>query len=83
MPDLSASFVIDSDHYMIITIDARFFRSVGVPTYGISPMRQTPVLLHDHNECLRETIFLEGIEFYKALLDKMANVDPEPIVPAG
>jgi aminoacylase len=55
-------------------IDARFFRAMGIATYGISPMRSTPVLLHDHNECLSEVIFLEGIEFYKRLVDRLANV---------
>jgi aminoacylase len=33
--------------------DARYFRKVGIPALGFSPIENTPVLLHDHNEvCL-------------------------------
>lgn len=35
------------------TTDARFMRRLGIPTFGFSPMKNTPILLHDHNEvCL-------------------------------
>ncbi|KEH15979.1 M20/M25/M40 family peptidase, partial [Medicago truncatula] len=30
--------------------DARYFRRVGLPAIGFSPMANTPILLHDHNE---------------------------------
>ncbi|CAM0911981.1 unnamed protein product [Alopecurus aequalis] len=30
--------------------DARYFREVGIPAFGFSPMANTPILLHDHNE---------------------------------
>lgn len=30
--------------------DARYFRMKGVPAIGFSPMANTPILLHDHNE---------------------------------
>ena len=37
-------------------------------------MRNTPILLHDHNEFLNERVFLEGIDImYKVVLD-LANV---------
>lgn len=32
------------------TTDARFMRQLGIPTLGFSPMKNTPILLHDHNE---------------------------------
>lgn len=32
------------------TTDARFMRQMGIPTLGFSPMKNTPILLHDHNE---------------------------------
>jgi acetylornithine deacetylase/succinyl-diaminopimelate desuccinylase-like protein len=39
--------------------DARYFRKVGIPALGFSPIANTPVLLHDHNEvCL---IYLDWI----------------------
>jgi len=34
------------------TTDARFMRQMGIPTLGFSPMANTPILLHDHNEVL-------------------------------
>lgn len=30
--------------------DARYFRQLGLPAIGFSPMKNTPILLHDHNE---------------------------------
>lgn len=42
--------------------DSRFLRSAGVPCFGFSPMRHTPVLLHDHDERLALPEFLRGIE---------------------
>lgn len=30
--------------------DARYFRKLGLPAIGFSPMANTPILLHDHNE---------------------------------
>ena len=30
--------------------DARYFRLLGLPAIGFSPMANTPILLHDHNE---------------------------------
>ncbi|CAK9184543.1 unnamed protein product [Ilex paraguariensis] len=44
------------------TTDARFMRQLGIPTLGFSPMKNTPILLHDHNEFLKDTVYLEGIK---------------------
>lgn len=54
--------------------DSRFLRQVGYPAIGFSPIRNTPILLHDHNEFLNEEIFLEGIECYCKLIPSLANV---------
>lgn len=32
------------------TTDARYMRQMGIPTLGFSPMTNTPILLHEHNE---------------------------------
>jgi aminoacylase len=38
--------------------DARYFRKIGLPAFGFSPMANTPVLLHDHNEvCVILSLF--------------------------
>ncbi|KAJ3156255.1 adenylate cyclase [Geranomyces michiganensis] len=54
--------------------DSRFIREIGIPAFGISPMRNTPVLLHDHDEFLNEKVFLEGVDFYTDLIPALADV---------
>ncbi|KAJ8952137.1 hypothetical protein NQ318_018473 [Aromia moschata] len=34
--------------------DSRYVRSLGLPAIGFSPINNTPVLLHDHDEYLDE-----------------------------
>ena len=53
--------------------DSRFYRSFGLPAYGISPFRNTAILLHDHNEFLNSKVFLEGINVYVRLIEKLGN----------
>ena len=44
-----------------------------VHTFQLSPMRNTPILLHDHDEFLGVDVFLEGIRVYEALLPALYN----------
>ncbi|KAF8405739.1 hypothetical protein HHK36_007816 [Tetracentron sinense] len=44
------------------TTDARYMRQKGIPTLGFSPMTNTPILLHEHNEFLKDTVYLKGIK---------------------
>lgn len=53
--------------------DSRFIRRKGIPAIGFSPMNNTPILLHDHNEFLNENVFLKGIDFFEVLIQKIAN----------
>ena len=53
--------------------DSRYIRALGVPCFGFSPMHNSPVLLHEHNEYLSREVFLEGIGVYEKLLAFMAN----------
>jgi len=53
--------------------DSRFLRSLGIPAYGFSPMANSPILLHEHNEYIDEGVFLEGIEVYTTLIPALAN----------
>ncbi|QHN82423.1 aminoacylase-1-like [Arachis ipaensis] len=62
------------------TTDARFLRKNVIPVLGFSPMRNTPILLHDHNEHLRETVYLKGIEVYESLISSL-SLFPEPSQP--
>jgi len=54
--------------------DSRYLRKNGYPAIGFSPMNNTPILLHDHNEYLNEDIYLRGIEIYTKLIPSVANV---------
>jgi len=57
--------------------DSRYFRQIGIPCFGFSPMRNTPILLHDHNEFINEKIYLEGIEVFEKLIYDLSNLGPK------
>ena len=44
--------------------DSRFVRQLNIPALGFSPMKNTQILLHEHNEMLHKDTFLEGIDVY-------------------
>ncbi|XP_053377243.1 aminoacylase-1-like [Mercenaria mercenaria] len=54
--------------------DCRFLREAGYPALGFSPMNNTPILLHDHNEFLNEDVYLKGIDAYCTIIPALANV---------
>ena len=54
--------------------DSRFIREVGIPAFGFSPLPNTPILLHDHNEFLNENIFLKGIDIFCDIISEVAHV---------
>ncbi|XP_031829899.1 aminoacylase-1 [Nomia melanderi] len=54
--------------------DSRYVREVGIPAIGFSPMNNTKILLHDHNEYLNKDVFLKGIEIYMKIIPAVANV---------
>uniref|UniRef100_A0A914DFK8 Peptidase M20 dimerisation domain-containing protein n=1 Tax=Acrobeloides nanus TaxID=290746 RepID=A0A914DFK8_9BILA len=54
--------------------DSDYLREIGYKAIGFSPMINTPVLLHDHNEFLNEKVFLRGVEIYTKLIERLANV---------
>jgi aminoacylase len=58
--------------------DSRFLRQIGLPAIGFSPMNDTPVLLHDHNEKLNSAVFLRGIPIYTSLIISLAGHLPAP-----
>lgn len=57
------------------TTDARFMRQMGIPTFGFSPMKNTPILLHDHNEHLKDSVYLEGIQVYESIIRSLSSYD--------
>lgn len=48
--------------------DSRFLRALGIRAIGFSPMRSSPVLLHEHDEYLNIDIYYEGCEVYIHLM---------------
>ncbi|XP_034951255.1 aminoacylase-1-like [Chelonus insularis] len=54
--------------------DSRYVRGVGLPAICFSPMNNTPILLHDHDEYLNKDIFLRGIQIYMSIIPEVANV---------
>ncbi|OAY54722.1 aminoacylase-1 isoform X2 [Manihot esculenta] len=53
--------------------DSRYFRLQGLPAIGFSPMANTPILLHDHNEFLNKAEYLKGIEIYESIIKVYAS----------
>jgi len=51
--------------------DSRFLRQIGIPAIGFSPMSNTEILLHEHNEMLHKDTFLKGIAIFKGLFQDM------------
>ncbi|OVA00674.1 Peptidase M20 [Macleaya cordata] len=57
--------------------DARYFRNLGLPAIGFSPMANTPILLHDHNEFLNQEEYMKGIEIYESIIKEYTSyVEP-------
>jgi len=52
------------------TTDARYLRQKGIPVLGFSPMKNTPILLHDHNEV---QIILSILHYYAILISFHTN----------
>ncbi|KAJ2623859.1 adenylate cyclase, partial [Coemansia sp. RSA 1358] len=53
--------------------DARYLRKAGVPALGVTPLRNAPILLHDHNEFVKESEVLDGIKFYVGVISAIAD----------
>ena len=53
--------------------DSRFVRALGIPAFGFSPMANSPILLHEHDECLARSVFLRGISIYEGLIADLSG----------
>nr|XP_027221553.1 aminoacylase-1-like [Penaeus vannamei] len=56
--------------------DMKYIRKLGISALGFSPMNNTPILLHDHNEYLNEEVFLRGVDIYAEVIPALANLRP-------
>ena len=48
--------------------DSRFLRALGIRAIGFSPMRNSSILLHENDEYLDKTVFVEGCVVYEKVL---------------
>lgn len=55
--------------------DGKYIRKAGLPAFGFSPMNNTPLLLHGHDEYLNTNIFLRGIQIYYKIIENVGNVE--------
>ena len=57
--------------------DSRFLRALGIRALGFSPMKNTEIMLHENDEYLPESEYLQGIQVYIGLLEKLASQGKE------
>lgn len=48
--------------------DSRYLRVAGYPAFGFSPMNNTPILLHDHDEFVPVDVFCTGVAVYEKMI---------------
>ncbi|KAJ2449255.1 adenylate cyclase [Coemansia sp. RSA 2336] len=53
--------------------DSRYLRRAGIPALGVTPLCNTPILLHDHNEYVLESDVLRATDFYTNVIAALAN----------
>jgi aminoacylase len=59
--------------------DSRWIRLLtGIPCFGFSPMNNTPILLHDHDEFIEVDTFLKGIRIYENMIQVLADAEESP-----
>ena len=51
--------------------DSRYLRALGVRALGFSPMRNTEIMLHENDEYIPVSTFLEGIQVFAGLLESL------------
>ena len=57
--------------------DSRFLRALGIRALGFSPMRNTEIMLHENDEYIPTSTFLEGIGVYVGLLKELGSQGKE------
>lgn len=48
--------------------------ATDIPTLGFTPICDTPILLHDHDEYVDESTFLRGLSIYMTVIPALACV---------
>jgi aminoacylase len=53
--------------------DSRFLRALGIKALGFSPMRHSPILLHEHDEYIDKSVFIEGCNVFVSLIAQFSS----------
>ncbi len=53
--------------------DSRFLRALGVRALGFSPMKNSEIMLHENNEYLDESVFVEGVSVYIGIIEALGK----------
>ncbi|XP_021714012.1 aminoacylase-1-like isoform X2 [Chenopodium quinoa] len=69
----SAGGELEKPEIFPASTDCRYFRRQGLPAIGFSPMANTPILLHDHNEFLNQAEYLKGVDIYVSIIKAYAS----------
>ena len=43
------------------------------PAFGFSPMNNTPILLHDHDEFIDVAVFCKGVDIFTTIISTIAD----------
>ena len=57
--------------------DSRFLRALGIRALGFSPMRSCEIMLHENDEYIPESTYLEGISVYVSLIEALGSKGKE------
>ena len=57
--------------------DSRFLRALGIRALGFSPMAGTEIMLHENDEYIPKSVFLQGIPIYVGLIHRLASAGKE------
>ncbi|XP_022816505.1 aminoacylase-1-like [Spodoptera litura] len=77
--DVMKNVVVDMGYTIKCVIcpgatDARHVRRQGIPAINFSPILETPMLLHAHNERIHVDMYKKGIDIFENVLVAIANV---------
>jgi aminoacylase len=57
--------------------DSRFLRLLGIRAFGFSPMRNCEIMLHENDEYIPESVFVEGVEVYVGIIRALGSQTKE------
>ncbi|RZC64810.1 hypothetical protein C5167_008503 [Papaver somniferum] len=72
---ISAGETLSKPGILASSTDARNIRELGIPTFGFFPVTNTPILLHEHDEYLEETVYLRGIKIYESVIRALSSFE--------